>query len=177
MIDMRLRNVAAIIGVALLTCVRPGVGQEPYRVTVPDRGWAVTIDLPPLEQFQGQEEGGVFRFMGRARSGDVIVSFFVEPSAPVTSQDCRTEYWAKGSRNPMIVGDSVRLVDVGDAPGVSYVIEAEHQGQTVRSQNIHVYRYHAETCLDVHLSSFPLQEGAEAKLLALAATVGVEPLP
>ncbi len=161
----------------LLVYADLGAAQEPYRVTVPGRGWALNIDLPPLGQFQGQEEGGVFQFMGRSSTGTMVVSMFVEPAQPQTSQDCRTEYWGKGSRNPMIVGDSVILLDVGDNPGVTYVIEAEHEGQKVRSQHVNVYRYHSETCIDVHLSSFPLEEGADSRLLAIAETVSVASLP
>ena len=149
---------------------------EPYVLTVPGQGWSIQISLPPLSQYQAENVEQGFRFMGSSSDSGVIVSVFVETVDADNSNACRTQYWASGSRNPMIVKESVQLTDIGKYPGVAYILESEVQGQQVKSANANIYIAHADKCVDLHLSYFPFVDGARERLAGIGATVVIQEL-
>jgi len=149
---------------------------EPYLLTVPGQGWALHLNLPPLSQYQAETVDQGFRFMGSSEESGVILSVLVEESEAEDAKACRVEYWASGSQNPMIVGETVELRDLGPHPGVVYTLEGDYQGQHVKAENANIYIFHEGRCVDLHLSRFPYEEGARERLAAIAATVDVREL-
>lgn len=167
----------ALVAIAAVVAASMTFAAETYSFTIPGRGWALTMELPPLAVYQAEDAEPGFRFMGScAEDEGIAVSFFVESSEAADSEACRAELWAQGSQNPMISKDTVQLVDFAGKPGVRYVIEGEFQGEHVKAQNANVYLAHDGTCVDVHVSRFPFVEGAEAQLAAIVDSVVVEPL-
>jgi hypothetical protein len=167
----------ALFAIAVVAAASTCTAAEPYSFTVPGKGWALKMSLPRLAAYQAEDSEQGFRFMATSAADEgIAVSFFVEGASAPDSQSCRSEYWASASRNPMITKETVQLVDFGGKPGVRYVIEGEYQGQHVKSQNAHVYIAHGGTCIDIHASRFPFEEGADEKLALIVSSATVEGL-
>lgn len=167
----------ALFAIAVVTAASTCTAAEPYSFTIPGKGWALKVVLPPLSAYQAEDSEAGFRFVGSCGEEEgVTVSIFVEGSEAVDSDACRTELWAQGSKNAMIRAETVKLVELGAKPGVTYTIEGEFQGRHVKAQNANVYVAHAGTCVDVHVSRFPFAEGADEQLALIASSVAVEQL-
>ena len=165
----------ALFAITVVTAASTCLAAEPYTFTIPGKGWALKMVLPPLAAYQAEDAEAGFRFVGSCgKDVGVTVSIFVESSEVTDSGECRTELWAQGSKNAMIREETVRLVELGGKPAVTYTIEGEFQGQHVKAQNANVYIAHAGTCVDVHVSRFPFTEAAEAELALIASSVAVE---
>lgn len=173
---MNVRN-AALFAACLVLASGLAEAQEPYRFTVPGRGWAVELEVPSLDQYQGQSQDGRFKLVGESSSSGVILSVFVEPTRSRTSEECRDEYWSQASRNPGIAKDTITPIESSGMPGMSYTINATHKGQAISSQNTNTYIFHDGTCIDVHLSIFPARESGPGILRGIAATLSVRELP
>ena len=102
--------------------------------------------------------------MVSSSSSGVTVSIHVEPWQGGRDQECRDEYWAKGSRNPLINSESVEVFELAGLPQVSYLLEGAYEGRPVKSANANFYFVHDSSCVDVHVSKFPYAEGDEELL-------------
>ena len=170
--------VGALLAVLVSSVPAVGVAEESYRFTIPERGWTVGLELPALNRYQAQSERGRFRMMGQSDTARFVVSIHVEPTESSTSSECRTEYWAKASGNPVIVGESVKTLDISGNPSTSYRMDIEHEGEKFSTQNTNTYVFHDGTCVDVHLSIFPDATEADlATLRGIASSVSVAGTP
>jgi hypothetical protein len=161
---------SAWIGAAVPVCA-----QERFQTTIPGAGIDVSFIGPTIAQFQGDRQGERFRFMSASEDQGTVITLFAEPWKSGDSAACRTEYWNQGSRNPAVVKDSIKQLDVSGRPAVSYLLSAEVQGKHFRSQNINVYLVQSGRCFDVHLSRSPGQSNSETELIAIASSLSIGP--
>lgn len=150
--------------------------QEAVQFPVPGRDWSIGLNLPTLDQYQAQSEGGRFKLMAQSGSSGVIVSAFVEPTELQNSKECHSEYWSQASRNPGISKESIEQLEAAGNPSVSYTINVTQEGQEYSAQNINVYIFHDDACVDVHLSVFPARDSGVATLRTIASTVVLRPV-
>lgn len=155
-----------------------GAGAQPvppggvWRLQLPDKPWALTIDLPGFvldEQWPGRNGT---RRMIRVHDTEtqVIVSAFLERNPELASKEaCRDRYWAKLQRSPFPYSD-VTMPARGSMALVRATI-AEVQGRPVRQQNVHAHLFRDGVCMEIHLSKVRYEPEDERLFEAVLRTV------
>ena len=125
---------------------------EKTAVNVPDQGWQISFDSPPLSNKQESKRGDDYAF--KADSGRFNISLFVEqPRGTGNShRDCYGFYWAQASRNPKIARDTVVTSDVEKFFRVQYDLAVEFRGQPIRQRHVNYYIAFRDKWIDVHVS-------------------------
>ena len=135
---------------------------ENMEVIIPDEGWRISFDAPPLSQKQDARRGGDYVF--KATSDRFNLSLFVEqPQGKGNAhKDCYRFYWPQASRNPMIAKDTMVTSDTAKYVRVQYDIVAELDGQPIRQRNVNYYIAYRGKWIDVHISIIePTEEDAK----------------
>ncbi|MEP7009961.1 MAG: hypothetical protein ABJC13_06535 [Acidobacteriota bacterium] len=121
-------------------------------VKVPDAGWSIHFDSPPLSNPEEAKSGDDFAFKGNA--GRFNLSLFVESpgAAGSSSKDCYEFYWPKARRNPYIDPDTVVVSETPKYVRVQYDMGVEFQGKSIRHRNVNYYFIFQAKWVDVHIS-------------------------
>jgi hypothetical protein len=155
-------------------CVSSAHAEE-FQVAIPGAGLVIKFDAPRIAQFQGERHGDRFRFMATGENRGFVTSLFMEPRKPgADSAACRAEYWSQGSRNPAIVKESTKQLEIGGRPAVSYLLEGDVGGKRVRSLHVNVYAVQGSSCFDFHVSLTPNDGQSEDDVAAVAASLQFE---
>lgn len=166
-----LRSGLAVDNAASQLAPKATAWDDPFIVSVPGESWQIKLPLPSMVQFTGQSDDGRFRLMGKCQ-GNVNVSVFVE-SPPAgqarTQQACHKYYWGKASQNPMVDAASVKVINHPAAVEVSYNLTIP--GQNVRMPHRNYYFAFGDKWIDIHLSVFPVTDGAEEKAATFASGI------
>jgi hypothetical protein len=170
------RVLAPLFLVLLLASLEAGAQLSPpggvWRLQLPDKPWALVIDLPGFvldEQWPGRN--GTLRMI-RAHDPEtrVIVSAFLERNPELGSKEqCRDLYWAKLQKSPSTYSD-VTMPARGAMALVRATI-AEAGGRPVRQQNIHAHMFRAGVCMEIHLSKMLYEPDDERLFEAVLRTV------
>jgi hypothetical protein len=98
--------------------------------------------------------GDSMQFRGNA--GRFNVSVFVEPppegAKVATNAACRDFYWAKASRNPVIVADTIRKTTHATCEAVTYRSKGALQGTPFVQDSVNCFFVHEGRWVDVHAS-------------------------
>jgi hypothetical protein len=143
-----------------------------WRLQLPDKPWALVIDLPGFvldEQWPGRNGT---RRMIRAHDPDtsVIVSAFLERNPELTAKEqCRDLYWAKSQKSPNAYSDVTMPVRGPMAFVRGFVAEAH--GRRVRWQNVHAHLFRDGVCMEIHLSKTLYEPDDERLFEAVLRTV------
>jgi hypothetical protein len=147
MLTQSLRFAAAIACLgACLPC--PAMVQT---IPLPGQTWEIVLDAPPLGKRDDTHSPEQYRIGGRA--GDLTLSIFVEIPAKRNGghRECREYYWAKGSRNPSIQRDSIKISTHEHHERVEYRLAlAARPGHVTR--HVNYYFAHGGRWVDVHVS-------------------------
>jgi hypothetical protein len=164
--------------VLLLVLALSAAGAQPippggiWRLQLPDKAWALVIDLPGFvldEQWPGRNGT---RRMIRVHDPDtrVIVSAFLERNPELASKEqCRDLYWAKLQKSAFPYSD-VTMPARGSMALVRAMI-AEVQGRPVREQNVHAHLFRDGVCMEIHLSKVRYEPDDERLFEAVLRTV------
>ena len=143
-----------------------------WRLQLPDKPWALMIDLPGFvldEQWPGRNGT---RRMIRVHDPEtrVIVSAFLERNPELASKEqCRDLYWAKLQKSPGTYSD-VTMPARGSMALVRGTI-AETMGRPVRQQNVHAHLFRDGVCMEIHLSKVLYEPDDERLFEAVLRTV------
>lgn len=120
---------------------------------VPGENWGFQFNSPKLVQQKGNTSATEFQFQASTEAG-FIISGFVEPGSGKgsSSTECMKYYWALSSKNPSIQKDTVKVVAAEPFSVVTYLIEADHQGNKYIQPNANYYGYKDGNCIDFHIS-------------------------
>ena len=146
--------------VAFLSIIACQALAESIAIPIPNGGWSIHIDSPPLSAKQGQQDGP--NYVYRANGGRFNLSIFVEPqAAPGGSKECYEFYWPKASRNPYINKASVKASNTEKYYRVEYEVAMSANGKSVRQSNVNYYFMSDGKWVDVHISFIePTKEDA-----------------
>ena len=151
-----------VVGLALLLPALLAIGPagaQPappgghWRLQLPDKPWALLIDLPGFvldEQWPGRNGT---RRMIRVHDPEtrVTVSAFLERNPELASKEqCRDLYRAKLQKSPVAYSD-VTMPARGSMALVRATV-AEMRGQPIRQQNSHAHLFRDGVCMEIHLS-------------------------
>jgi|GEM_PF-1471596 len=119
---------------------------------VPDQGWRITFEAPPLSKKETQTVADGVEF--KANSGRFNISIFVEGphGNGSTNQDVFAYYWPLGSRNPTILKDTVKVSQATRYQRVQYDVAADFRGQPVHQRSVNYFFAHAGKWVEVHIS-------------------------
>ena len=176
------RALVPVILILLLALRETGAQSVPpggtWRLQLPDKPWALVIDLPGFvldEQWPGRNGT---RRMVRAHDPEthVIVSAFLERNPELGSKEqCRDLYWAKLQKSPNKYSD-VTMPGRGAMALVRGMV-AEAQGRPVRWQNVHAHLFRDGVCMEIHLSKVLYEPDDERLFEAVLRTVRFADIP
>ena len=134
-------------------------------VKVPDEGWKIIFDSPPLSNTQHSSKPGGYAYRGNSERFNL--SLYVEPPEGTgdSHEDCYSFYWPQASRNPLIAKDTILKTQTPRFVSVQYDIVTEFEGKPIRSTNINYYFAFRGKWVDVHVSIIE-PTSADAKILA-----------
>jgi hypothetical protein len=147
-------------------------GRKEVRVALPDKSWALALDLPGFKVSQQQVRPDKSGAMMQAENeqSHVIVSAFVERERKNDSvEDCKKDYWGKASKSPLRKKDIHEVR--GDGVIAVHFIIPEFEGVPANQKNINAYLYRDGTCIDIHLSKVMFKPEDEALFSAILDTV------
>lgn len=127
-------------------------GAEKTAIEVPQKGWEIQFESPPLaEKKESREEDG---YTFRGSSGRFTISFFVrQPQGEgTTNKDCYEFYWQRTSQNSLIVKDSVMTSETPKYIRVQYIMVVEIVGRAYRQMHVHYYFALGGNWAEVHIS-------------------------
>jgi hypothetical protein len=147
-------------------------GANAYRMEVPEKGWAVEVDLRGFviqqEEVQAQAQGA--RMMGEKPNSGIYISMFMEPRpTPVTSKSCRDDYWARGKDSPS-KKTNVELSDPGEMSLIKW-LQPDHQGMRIDHQHIFYFLGRDNVCTEIHMSKINFKPGEESLFGEVLGTV------
>ena len=148
---------AATLLVALsLSTSKPIAGAEPFRLTVPNQGWFLTFESPPLINYLGQTKGKNFQFRAVGETGFNVSMFVEEPKAKADGHEaCFNYYWPLAKRNPMVDQKTVKVTKTDRYVKVSYSIKVRDGDKEVASPHVNYYFAFQDRWMDVHTSRYP----------------------
>src|SRR3972149_8959975 len=80
-------------------------------VTVPDRGWQLSFDIPSGAGAQTVSAGERFSYMAQGLESGIVFSFHIEPWDSGGNAECRSTYWEKAALNPYIDKTTIQISD------------------------------------------------------------------
>jgi hypothetical protein len=151
----------AIIFIILL-CISTVSFAAEEKVIIPNEGWFITFDSPPLSKKQESriEKGYAFR----GSSGRFNISLYVEKpqSYGAMNKDCFEFYWPKASKDPSIPKNTIKISETSKYVRGQYDVVMEYKGKTIRHRNVNYYFVFNDKWVDVHISIIePNEKDAE----------------
>lgn len=129
---------------------------EPFVVTVPDSGWRLTFEAPPLKNYAGQTKEDDFMFQGVGAAGFNVTAFVEAPANDRPGHEaCYEHYWPMAKRNPMIDQASVRVTKSDRFVKVAYLIKPPGTQNGKANRHANFFIAHEGRWLDVHISQSP----------------------
>jgi hypothetical protein len=170
------RAVVSLVLLLLLAIGEAGAQPAPpggnWRLQLPDKTWALVIDLPGFvldEQWSGPNGTRRMIRVHDPRTG-VIASAFLERNPELASKEqCRDLYWAKLQKSPFTYSDVT--MPARGAMALVRVTIAEARGRQVRQQNVHAHLFRDGVCMEIHLSKTLYEPEDERLFEALLRTV------
>ena len=142
---------------------------------IPGESWGIRFNSPQLLQHRASTDASTYQLEASTEIG-FILSAYVEPAAGKgkSSKECMSYYWGLASRNPSIQKDTVAVMPATPFHVVTYLIEAEYQGQRFIQPNANYYGYRDGKCIDVRVSQvFPFEAEIDySNMLEFARTFG-----
>jgi hypothetical protein len=145
--------VVFIIPLAAMGCAKEYLrGPEKTTIQVPQKGWEIRFESPPLAK--KEESRGEDGYTFRGSSGRFTISFFVkQPQGDgTTNKDSYNFYWQPTSQNALIVKDSVVTSETPKYIRVQYIMVVEIVGRAYRQMHVHYYFAHGGNWSEVHIS-------------------------
>jgi len=145
---------------AFLTTLSLTVIAEPNIVTIPNQGWSLIVETPPLTSSESSNKDGRFRYIGADTASGITFSIHTEDwdLENQSNTQCREKYWMKTKNNPYIIKESVELFETATMLGVMYRIEGKYMGQPYKTASSHGYFVKNGKCVDLHVSQIPYSD-------------------
>jgi hypothetical protein len=160
---MRTATVFLVLLVSFTVTSRESLADEPFKLTIPDQGWTIAFESPPLRQFQGETKGKSFIFQATEQKSFHLSLFVEEPkNKDNTHEACFNYYWQLAKRNPMIDPSSIKVDKSSKFVKVTYRIKVDDAS----ALNANYYFAFQGRWIDLHVSWFPPAAGDEQKLTA-----------
>jgi len=143
-----------LLGATAPVCVKA----EPFVVTIPGQGWAITTDVPPLANFAGQSKADNFQFRATSGEGGFNVSIFVEQPQghEKTHEAVFNHYWPMAKQNPLIDTSSIKVTKTGKFVKVAYRFDLGQADKDAKNRQVNYYFFFKDRWIDVHISKMPL---------------------
>ena len=121
---------------------------------IPNEGWRVVVDAPPMSKIEEQRRGADYAVKGHG--GSFNLSLFVETPQTATGghKECGEFYWSKGRRNPQIDQQSVQISGNPRFYRVEYVTITLLKGEKFRQKHANYYFVFKDRWMDLHISVF-----------------------
>ena len=121
---------------------------------IPNEGWRVVVDAPPMAKIEEQRRGADYAIKGHG--GPFNLSLFVETPQSATGgyKECCEFYWSKGRRNPQIDQKSVQISNNSYFYRVEYVTITLFKGEKFRQKHVNYYFVFKGRWMDLHISVF-----------------------
>lgn len=148
---------------------------EPNIVTIPEQGWHLVVDTPPLTSSESTNEDSRFSYTGADGISGVTFSIHTEDMMNGSNKQCRDEYWGKTKNYPYIVKRSAELFETPTLLGVTYRSEGEYKGRPFTTVNSHGYFIKNGKCVDLHVSQIPYSVEGKMKVESMVRTSKVMP--
>jgi hypothetical protein len=125
---------------------------EQVTIEIPNAGWGITFDAPPLSNNEESRRGSDYAF--GATSERFTLSFYVEEpgGSGNTHTDVYDFYWSKASQNSLIDILSIQRSETPRYVRVQYSTTIKFQGQTIRQKHVNYYFAFQGKWVDVHIS-------------------------
>lgn len=105
---------------------------------IPDQGWGVTFDSPPLRLVREADSNDHYMYSGN-NNNNFAVSLYVDTpgcSGGNTHEDVLNCFWAKTGKDPLINQATVNKQCNSKYCKLSYTLENSFQEATIRQQHV-----------------------------------------
>jgi len=124
---------------------------ETTTLAIPDQGWAVTFDAPPLRPVREADSND--HYMYSANNNHLAITLCVD--TPACNGDDSHEavlncFWAKASKDPLINQASVAKSCNQQYCKISYDVENTFQGAPIRQTHIHLLFTYRDRWSNLH---------------------------
>lgn len=126
---------------------------DPTTLTIPNQGWHVTFDAPPLTKLE--ESNTPIRYKYRAGAGRFNLSLFVELPGCNGGTTHKAVYdclWPMMTNNPMLIKSSAVATSTPNFYKIESDAEAKTQNETIRMRNVNYLFYYRGKWMDLHIS-------------------------
>lgn len=136
---MHLPRHVLICCLLLVGCLLPAQSMaEITTLTIPDQGWGVTFDAPPLRPVREADSNDHYMYYGNANL--FTVALYVDTPAcdgADTHENVLTCFWSKTGKEPLINQASVQKSCNSQYCKLSYDLENSFQGKSITQKHWH----------------------------------------
>lgn len=160
-----LRHVIACC-ITLIICLLPHQSMaELTTMAIPDQGWAITFDAPPLRPVREADSNDHYMYYGNANFFSVVINVDT-PSCDggESHENVLNCFWPKASKDPLINQASVQKSCNSHYCKISYDLENSFQDKGIRQRHVYYLFAYRNKWNNVHVSYANPTE-ADLKLL------------
>ncbi len=192
---MRLRHLAVTVlflsqTLAFLAApLRPADAKEVYRLSLPDRDWAMTLTAPNLRlgviehSLRYRNGTPVAYFMGEDPPNHRIVSAWIQPAkGAVDAEACRKQLWYR-TEHKGVRKEIIREATRGEWKTVEYTATKKVQGKksrrldrVYRSRHLRAYIAKENVCIDVNITDLSGNKDTKPPLSMTLDAISLEPV-
>ena len=147
--------------IVLLLTVTGYANAENTYITMPNEGWTLLLDTPPITSSKNDVKNRMVRYMGSSIETGITISVNSNTDAASSNKECFDTYWQKAQQNPVMVKTSIDTSNNKTAYYASHQSEGEYRGKAFKTANGHAYFVKGGLCIDVHVSHWPFDDDSE----------------
>lgn len=140
--------------VYVLTSVFPQLSvAEITTLTIPDQGWAITFDAPPLRPVREADSNDHYMYYGNANFFSVVINVDTPACDGGDShENVLNCFWPKASKEPLINQASVQKSCNSNYCKLSYELENSFQDKSIKQRHVYFLFAYRNKWNNVHIS-------------------------
>lgn len=148
-----LRHVIACC-ITLIICLFPYQSMaEITTMAIPDQGWAITFDAPPLRPVREADSNDHYMYYGNANFFSVVINVDTPAcDGGESHENVLNCFWPKASKDPLINQASVQKSCNSHYCKISYDLENSFQDKGIRQRHVHLLFAYKNKWSNVHVS-------------------------
>lgn len=172
-----IRSWLAGLVVALVTV--PTLAQDakpvPGRLSLPDKGWGVALDLPgfTVKRVATMDDGRRYLLAENSET-QVIVSLTLEELKQSRGASCRDSLQARAKKPPFQIRD-VKFSQLGQVDVLEYMVP-EVQGRPVNQKSLFACEFYDGAYVDLHVSKLNFEPADDALFSQVLQSMRIEPV-
>ncbi len=151
---MPLLRYAILSCVTLMTSLFPVLSNaEITTMPIPDQGWAITFDAPPLRPVREADSNDHYMYYGNANFFSVVINVDTPACEGGDShENVLNCFWTRAGKDPLINQASVQKSCNSNYCKISYDLENSFQDKGIRQRHVHLLFAYKNKWSNVHVS-------------------------